>query len=271
MRAFGEEGQRQLQQLRVGIVGLGGTGSVLAQQLAHLGTRDFLLIDPDNLETTNLNRVVGSRPTDVGQPKVDVASRTIGLTAPDAVLSTVGGDVTRVSVASLLEEVDFIFMCTDSHGSRSVAQQVAYQYRIPAIDVGTVIVANEAGIDSIFARVQLLGMNEGCLWCSNLLNAQEIRREMMSAPERRVDPYLRGAREPAPAVISLNSMAVSLAVTMFLGVITAAPIEGRYMLYNAKAGTLRSARSHAQPDCFICSTAGVRGKGDTQALFARSE
>jgi molybdopterin/thiamine biosynthesis adenylyltransferase len=271
VRAFGRDGQGQIEKLRVGIVGLGGTGSVLAQQLAHLGTRDFLLIDPDCLETTNLNRVVGSQPQDVGRPKVEVAKRTIKLVAPEASVEDLMGDITRASVAQRLEGVDFIFMCTDSHGSRSVAQQVAYQYRIPAIDVGTVIVAREGEVQGIHARVQLLGTDGGCLWCSNLLDAKEIRREMMSEQERATDPYLRGAREPAPAVISINSTAVSLAVTMFLGVVTAAPIEGRYLLYNGKTASLRSVHARAQPDCFICSAAGVRGKGDRMPLFARTE
>lgn len=271
VRAFGAQGQRELQRLRVGVVGAGGTGSVLIQQLAHLGTRDFLIIDPDNLDATNLNRVVGSRPDDVGKDKVSIAKRNVGYIAPQAVVEAVVGDVTRISTAALLEDVDFIFICTDSHGSRSVAQQIAYQYVIPAIDVGTVIVAREGLIESIIARVQLLSGADGCLWCSNLLSAQEIRREMMSEEERRLDPYLRGAREPAPAVISLNSTAVSLAVTMFLGVVTAAPIQGRYLLYNALTGTLRSVRAAANPDCLICSTQGVRAKGDSRPLFARAE
>jgi len=34
----------------------------------------FLLIDPDQLDETNLNRVVGGRKSDVGRPKVEVAA-----------------------------------------------------------------------------------------------------------------------------------------------------------------------------------------------------
>jgi molybdopterin-synthase adenylyltransferase len=36
-----------MQPTRVAIVGLGGTGSLIAEQLAHLGVTDFLLIDSD--------------------------------------------------------------------------------------------------------------------------------------------------------------------------------------------------------------------------------
>src|SRR5262249_10800834 len=61
VRAFGEAGQRALASMTVAIIGLGGTGSVTAQQLAHLGVRRFVLIDPDRIEASNLNRVVGAR------------------------------------------------------------------------------------------------------------------------------------------------------------------------------------------------------------------
>jgi molybdopterin-synthase adenylyltransferase len=49
------------------------TGSIVAQQLVHLGVRDFILVNPDILDVTNLNRVAGATPDDVGKPKVEIA------------------------------------------------------------------------------------------------------------------------------------------------------------------------------------------------------
>src|SRR5206468_1741580 len=74
VRAFGAAGQDRLREMRVGIVGLGGTGSIVLEQLAHLGVRRFLLMDPDFVERTNLNRLVGSTESDVGKSKVEVAT-----------------------------------------------------------------------------------------------------------------------------------------------------------------------------------------------------
>ena len=70
---FGEEGQRKIEAQDVGIVGLGGLGSHVAQALAYLGVRRFLLVDDDRIEETNLNRVAGANPQDIGGLKVDVA------------------------------------------------------------------------------------------------------------------------------------------------------------------------------------------------------
>jgi molybdopterin-synthase adenylyltransferase len=76
-RAFGAAGQRLISAVKVAIVGLGGTGSHVAQQLAYLGVANFLLVDPKRLTITNRNRVVGTVASDVGLPKVEIARRMI--------------------------------------------------------------------------------------------------------------------------------------------------------------------------------------------------
>ena len=271
VRAFGTEGQKVLQELRVGIVGLGGTGSIAAQQLAHLGVRDFVLIDPDYLELTNLNRVVGASESDVGLPKSELARRHVQAIAPTARVRSVVGNVVHAAVTKELLSADIILCCTDSHGSRSVIQQVAYQYLIPCIDVGSTITTHEGQVTGVYGRVQLLGPDQACLWCSGLLSSEEVRRDMMSAFERKADPYIQGAHEPAPSVISLNGTVVSLAVTMLLGIVTAVPVGPRHLIYNASASTLRPARATPQDGCFICSRQGVFGRGDLQPLFARQD
>jgi molybdopterin-synthase adenylyltransferase len=65
VRAFGAGGQQQLQELHVAIIGLGGTGSIVAQQLAHLGVARFTLVDPDTVEPTNLNRLANASSRDL--------------------------------------------------------------------------------------------------------------------------------------------------------------------------------------------------------------
>lgn len=271
VRALGADGQRALAGLCVGIVGLGGTGSIAVEQLAHLGVRRFVLIDPDRLEPTNLNRVVGTTQLDVGQSKVDLARRHVQSIAPKASVHAVVGDVVHADVAKELVDTDVILCCTDSHGSRSVVQQIAYQYLIPCIDVGSTITAQRGESVGIFGRVQLVGPDQPCLWCAGLLSSEQVRRDMMNAFERQADPYIQGAHEPAPAVISLNGTVVSLAITMLLGIVTPLPIGPRYVIYNAVSSTLRPVRATARPDCFICSRQGVRGRGDLQPLFARQD
>lgn len=271
IRAFGREGQRKLQELRVAIVGLGGTGSLVAQQLAHLGIRDFLLIDPDTIEATNLNRVAGATAADIGQLKVAVAERYIRTLDAAIAVQSLSADVVRQATALSLVSTDIIFGCTDLHGSRAVLQQIAYQYFVPCVDMGSVIARSSGDPLKIFGRVQLLAPGLPCLTCTGLLDAHEVRRDMMNEFERKADPYWIGAREPAPSVISLNGTVASLAVTMLLSMVAGVPMKGRSLLYNLGSSTLRCIGGAPTPGCFMCSRAGALGRGSTQPLFARRD
>lgn len=271
VRAFGTAGQHAIQRLRIAIVGLGGTGSLIAQQLVHLGVRDFILVDPDTIESTNLNRVANATQNDIGQPKVKIAARYIHAVAKDANINCIEGDVIRSSIARELLNADIIFGCTDSHGSRAVLQQVSYQYLIPCIDMGTTISVSNEQVKHIYGRVQLLSPGHACFTCSSLLDSNEVRRDMMTAFERQADPYIQGAREPAPAVMSLNGTVVSLAVTMFLSMIAGVPVNARHILYNAINSALRNVRANPDSSCFICSRSGSFARGDAWALLTRQD
>src|SRR5437879_6710362 len=57
---LGPSAQDIFSRAKVGIVGLGGGGSHINQQLAHIGFRGVVLCDDDRVEWTNLNRLVGA-------------------------------------------------------------------------------------------------------------------------------------------------------------------------------------------------------------------
>lgn len=271
VRAFGASGQQKLKQLRIAIIGLGGTGSIVTQQLVHLGIRDFILLDPDVLESTNLNRVANALPDDIGQPKVNIAARYIKAVANEATVNCVVGDVTHARIAKELLNADIIFGCTDSHGSRAVLQQISYQYLIPCIDMGTTITVENGRVNHIYGRIQLLAPGYACFTCSGLLDSNAVRRDMMSAFERKADPYIQGAREPAPAVMSLNGTVASIAVTMLLSVVTGIPVKPRHILYNAINSVLRHVGVTPIANCYICSRSGSFARGDAWPLNARQD
>jgi proteasome lid subunit RPN8/RPN11 len=264
VRAFGAHGQRIISSTRVGIVGLGGTGSVVAQQLAHLGIGHLLLIDPDSVELTNLNRVVGSQRHHAEQntAKVTVAREMIVGINPDAKVVTIAGDIRDAATTRRLLDCDFFFCCTDSQGSRAVLTQFAYQYLVPAIDVGVAIHAHKGAITHIAGRVQMLAPGIACLLCGSVLDAEEVRRDLLTDTARRSDPYIVGEVVPQPAVISLNSSAASLAVTMMLSALTGIPVGGRNFRMRVESGVVKAIHVSPNPRCPVCSATGAFAKGD---------
>lgn len=267
--AFGDAGQAALANTRVAIVGLGGTGSVVASQLAHLGVRDLLLVDPDAVEETNLNRLVGSTPADVRLAKVDVAARHVQAISPETAVETVAADVVDDRVAKKLLEVDFIFCCTDSQASRAVLNQLAYQYLIPCIDMGVGIHVKDDAIRFIAGRVQMLSPGLPCLICTDKLNFEQVRREMLTEEQRKADQYIQGAEVKQPSVISLNSTVSSAAVSMFLAAVAGVPSAARMLSYDGKLGTMRAAAMDPRPGCIACSEEGGMGIGDNWPLPTR--
>lgn len=270
VRAFGADGQRVVKSLHVGIVGLGGTGSIVAQQLAHLGAKRLTLIDPDKLEATNLNRVAGSRFEDVGTFKVEVARRMIAEIRSTADVTTIVGDVVDDSVAPALLDCDFVFLCTDSHASRAVVNQIAYQYLIPTIDMGTSItVDDQRRVTHISGRTQMLAPGLPCLVCCGTLDGEQIRREMMSAEERARDQYIVGDAIPQPSVMSINATSASLAVTMFLGAVTGIPAHARWQRYDGIGGRVRDMTASVDAECIVCSVEGALAQGPRWPLPIR--
>ena len=65
VRMFGVSGQRILEASKVAVIGLGGVGSLVTEYLARLGVGNLVLIDPEQIDESNLSRVVGATGVDV--------------------------------------------------------------------------------------------------------------------------------------------------------------------------------------------------------------
>ena len=269
VRAFGIEGQKTLASLSVGIIGLGGIGSVVGEQLAHLGVGDLVLLDPDVLEETNLNRVVGATRNDIGRPKVDVAAQLMRRINPEIKATAISGNVIMNNDAVHLLSCDFLLCCTDSHGSRAVINQLAYQFMIPTIDLGVRDQVRDGTVESITGRIQMLAPGLPCLVCHDLLDPEEVRRDLLSQEARSRDPYIVGAVEPQPAVISLNGTVASLGVTMMLSAIVGLPVPVRHQLVLFNRGIVRAAASDPLPQCVGCSLSGALARGDSWPMPGR--
>lgn len=213
---FTAEGQQQLSRIQVGIVGLGGTGSHIAQLLAYLGIRQFVLVDPDRVEKTNLNRVVTARDCDVGNLKVEVARRNIRSIAPDAVVQIHAEDL-RSAVGYLLQ-TDILFGCVDNDGARLVLNELALAYSLPYFDIATGIEVEDARVIRAGGRVAIVSPDGPCLHCMNEIDLVEANY-FLAGPEQqesaRSRGYVDGFDIAAPSVVSLNGATANVAINEF--------------------------------------------------------
>jgi hypothetical protein len=230
VRIYGEEIQKSIQRMTVSIVGVGGTGSSVAVQLARMGVGKLILIDKDSIEETNLTRVYGSTLTDVGKPKVEVVKKHLKSFSGSTKVETLQKDITKDNVLDKLLQSDVIFGCTDNLSSRAILNDVSIQYYIPLIDIGCRIhKLPNGGIDQIVAKIQVVTPDAACLWCTDSLDGVAIMQETLPDEERR-KLELEGYRESPdrqPSIISLTSMAASLGVHKLLQMLTDSATESR--------------------------------------------
>jgi molybdopterin-synthase adenylyltransferase len=72
---WGKENHSHLARLRVAVVGLGSVGSIVAETLARMGVEKIVLIDFDEVQEHNLDRLLGATFDDIGSLKTKVMER----------------------------------------------------------------------------------------------------------------------------------------------------------------------------------------------------
>jgi hypothetical protein len=273
VRAFGPEGQAIIEGLRVGIIGVGGIGSVVAEQIARLGVKDVVLIDDDQIETSNVSRMLGSTLRDIGKKKVDVVASHLHSIGVSKVVP-IHESAIQQRILQRLKDRDVIFSCVDNDRTRSILNRFSHQYLLPVIDMGTRLDAREGTITGAAGRNSVIGSGLTCLRCSHNLNAERIRAESMPANERsqqEKEGYVMGIDEPAPSVISINTIMAGLGVTSALNLFLDFTGDNLVtsQLYDAKSGFVFTADAIHEAGCDICDTGnGVKGLGDLQIVSA---
>lgn len=270
--AFGVEGQRQLQAVRVGVVGCGGTGSAVVQMLAHLGVRDLVLVDPDVVELTNLNRLVGATRADAkrSRHKVRVAQRLIKRVHPEARVRALPLSVSDPEAISALKGVDLLFGCTDNHGSRLILNQVAVQYLVPYLDLGAGFQTEDDGrLSAAGGQVRLVRPGDFCLACIDGIDRGQAARDMMTPTERRREAargYVKEEEVPTPAALFLNAELASLAVAEFVNLWTGFRASVSLLYFDLLAPRLTSVKAERQEGCVACGDRTALALGDLEPL-----
>ena len=231
-RLFGDTGQELLRRTRVGIIGLGGAGSILAELLARLGVGEYILADPDRADVTNLPRLIGARQRDavmpswmpsfladhLRSPKVRMAVRNIRRANPSAQIEAMARDFLEEDIAARFTDCDFLFLAADTMGARLLFNAIVHQYGIPGIQVGAKIPVAENGVvGNVFCVSRLVTPERGCLWCNGLINSARLQDEAVPETAKRGYAYVDDPEVVAPSVVTtMNAIACAHAADDFL-------------------------------------------------------
>jgi ThiF family len=147
--AWGEEAQAHLARLRVGVIGAGSVGTIVAAALAHMGIMHLRLLDFDAVERINRDRLLYATPRDalLQLPKVAVLARALrkSATASPFTVEALEWSVVEEEGFRAALDCDVLFSCVDRPWPRSVLNFIAYAHLIPVVDGGIVIQTKTGG------------------------------------------------------------------------------------------------------------------------------
>lgn len=225
IQAFGLGTTSLLNRLSVAVVGCSGTGSPVIEQLARLGIKELVLVDPDRIEEKNLNRILNSTMEDVHEHryKVDLLREAVLKMGLGTQVKAFPHNVCTPSVVKAVAECDVIFGCMDGSEGRHLLNRLATFYQIPYFDVGVKLEADGKGnISQVCGSVHYLQPGKSSLLSRNTITIEAIQAEglLRTNPEmyrqQYKEKYIKGVNVNSPAVISINMHYASLAVIEFL-------------------------------------------------------
>jgi tRNA threonylcarbamoyladenosine dehydratase len=119
----------------VAIVGVGASGSMVAELLARWGISRFRLLDMDKYELSNINRQIFATSKTLGRWKAEVAAERIGEINPFADIEcSINEKLTLENADSFIKGATIVINASDTKSGLFLIHNFAHRYRIPVIE-----------------------------------------------------------------------------------------------------------------------------------------
>lgn len=266
----GEDTWRRFIEMKMTVVGVGRTGSLVARSLAAIGVRNLMLLDPDVVELHNVGESDAMRVRDVGLPKAVVVAHHLRGTFPgrNRIVNGIHGSVWNDRGIDIAKQSDVIFSCVDRDAARLATALIATVHHRVLVDIGTGVLLADDAVQSrdrrirIGADVRVILPGEGCLLCrGGLVDYDGAVRELAGAADASAQSRDRGGfGRRRGSLRSLNTVAVGAALRL-LEAVVAGNGRGGWMRLDDD-GTGRFHVDYPEPpdsraDCPLCQRAGL--------------
>jgi molybdopterin/thiamine biosynthesis adenylyltransferase len=230
--AIGPQGQVQLGEASVLIMGVGGLGTPAALYLATSGVGQLLISDFDTIDESNLPRQVLYSESDVGSLKAPIAAERLRAlnSAVDVVPLTERMD--RAALSECIASVDVVLDCTDNFASRWLINEICYQHKTPLISGAAI---RWEGQVAVFHHDREGGPCYRCLYSEEDENLNDCE----------------GQGIVAPVTGTVGCMLATEAIKLLLGIETL--LAGNLWVYDALAGTSKTITIPPSKNCPVCS------------------
>lgn len=279
--AWGDRCQADLARRRILVVGAGSVGLDVAARLAASGVRSLTIMDFDNVETCNLDRLIGATPRDarLRRPKTHVAFRqaSSAATATEPAIEITNLSICEPDGLRLALDCDLVFSCVDRPWPRAVLNSLAYTDLVPVIDGGIAIDTRPDGsMCNATWRTHVIRPGRPCLACNRQLDLSEVpidRQGLLDDPA-----YIdRADRSTAPLGQNVAPLSASVSASLLTQYVSfsAAPAnlgEPGPLRYSLNTHTLERLDEQTRPHCPVEPTEGAGDQRlDLTGPHARAE
>jgi len=225
---IGEDGQKKILQAKVLIVGVGGLGSPISLYLAAAGVGQLGIIDPDNVDISNLQRQIVHSTETIGVPKVLSAKKTINRLNPDVEVTTYQDWLVSENAMDIFPQYDIIVDACDNLQARYVINDACLECEKPFIH-GSIF--QFEGMATVFLPKE--GPCYRCLY--------------PTPPPQHIMPGLTdiGLLGVLPGVIGAIEATETLKLILGLG----ESLNGKLLLYNALNMEFETLEIKRNPEC----------------------
>ncbi|MGQ0376918.1 MAG: ThiF family adenylyltransferase [Nitrososphaerota archaeon] len=143
LEEIGYQGQIQLRNARVCVVGVGGLGNPITTRLVAMGIGKLRIVDRDVIELSNLHRQTMFDESDVGQVKVEVAARKLQKLNPDVVIEALPVSVNDYTALDVVDSCDVVVDALDSVNARYSLNKACVTNSIPFVTGAAVGVSGQ--------------------------------------------------------------------------------------------------------------------------------
>ncbi len=224
--SWGEDKQRTLEGLRIGVIGLGSVGSIVAEGLARIGIREMVLIDHDVVEEHNLDRLLNASVQDIGRPKTDVAAAALRKASSADRISVINicKRIQHGAAYAAARDCDILVCCVDSPVARDVVNRIAFRDAIPVVEGGVEIrkTPETRNMNAARWKAHVINPYNECLRCRGQYSSSDVMLELDGSWEN--PGYVRGAGRGVPHrenVFSLSLAAASELLNMTVRLVIA--------------------------------------------------
>lgn len=218
---WGEKYQNNIARLKIGIVGLGSVGCIVAEAMARIGVNNITLIDPDKIEEHNLDRLLYGTLNNIGSHKVDVASGFIkkNSTADKVTITALPISIHHENAYKEALDCDILFSCVDRPVARDVLNFIAIANMIPVIDGGVIVTLDQnKNFYSAHWRIHLITPYHQCLRCNKQYTTSDVVVELDGSLDKPsyIESLPKNQRDNNQNVFPFSLNVASMEINMFI-------------------------------------------------------